>query len=176
MLLRRMADFQPELVARAVEQLGATAADYRAAHNRWQSLLRARRAPRGLALLRAVLGPPDDQRAIEVGDVTVTSCSWGLAGLWPDLRWRALVGEADVVLDAALVRPAEVPELPPVADLRPWSCVVGDALARLPGAREIDPDVPTRWLVEVDQNGVTWRLWFVHGLLQALERDAASGG
>jgi hypothetical protein len=169
MLLRRMADYQPDLVAWAIAELGATPVQYRAAHNRWQSLLRARRAPGGLTLLRAVLGPPDDLSTIEVGDVTVTSCSWGLAGLWPDLRWRALVGEADVVLDAALVRPGEVPALPPVADLRPWSCVVGDALARLHGAREIDPDVPTRWLVEAEQDGVMWRLWFVHGLLQAVE-------
>jgi hypothetical protein len=38
MLLRRMADFQPELVARAYAKAGATRADYLAAHNRWQSL------------------------------------------------------------------------------------------------------------------------------------------
>ena len=173
MLLRRMADFQPELVARACAGLGATPARYRDAHNRWQSMLRAARAPRGLALYRAVLGPPDDRVEIEFGDVTVVACRWRLAGLWPDLRWQALVGEADVVLDAALVRPGEVPELPPVPELRPWSCVVGDVTARWPDAREIDPDVPTRWLVEVEQSGVTWRLWFVHGLLQIVE---PSGG
>ena len=168
MLLRRMADYQPELVALACAELDATPARYRAAHNRWQSMLHARRAPRGLALYRAVLGPPDDLAAIEVGDVTVTAHTWRLAPLWPDLRWQALVGEADVVLDAALVRPGEVPELPPVPELRPWSCVIGDVTARWPDARQIDPDVPTRWLVEVDRAGATWRLWFVHGLLQVV--------
>jgi hypothetical protein len=60
------------------------------------------------------------------------------------------------------------PSLPAAPALRPWSCVVGDALASLPGAREIDPDVPTRWLVEVDQAGTTWQLWLVYGLLQAV--------
>ena len=174
MLLRRMADYQPELVARACAELGATQAQYRAAHNRWQSMLRATRAPRGLALYAAVLGPPEDQEAIEFGDMTVTACRWRLAALWPDLRWQALVGEADVVLEAALVRPDAVPELPPVSELRPWTCVIGDVTQRWPDARQIDPDVPTRWLVEVDQSEVTWRLWFVHGLLQLVAPE--SGG
>src|SRR5262245_6308042 len=169
MLLRRMADYQPELVARACAELGASPGRYRAAHNRWQSMLRTRRAPRGFALYRAVLGPPDDRALIEIGDVTVTACRWRLAGLWADLRWQALVGEADVVLGAALVRPGDVPELPPVPELRPWTCVIGDATQRWPDARQIDPDVPTRWLVEIDDAGVTWRLWFVHGLLQLVE-------
>ena len=169
MLLRRMADFQPELVSRACERLGATPAQYRQAHNRWQSMLRSRRSPHGLALYRAALGPADEQRAIEVGDVTVAAHTWALVGLWPDLCWRALVGEADVVLEASLVRASgvPVPRLPAPPELEPWSCVVGDVLARLPGAREIDPDVPTRWLVEVDHAGTTWQLWFVYGLLQA---------
>jgi len=173
MLLRRMADYQPELVARACAELGATQAQYRAAHNRWQSMLRATRAPRGLALYAAVLGPPEDREAIEFGDVTVTACRWRLAALWPDLRWQALVGEADVVLEAALVRPDAAPELPPVPELRPWTCVIGDVTRRWPDARQIDPDVPTRWLVEVDQPCATWRLWFVHGLLQLV---APAGG
>jgi hypothetical protein len=171
MLLRRMADFQPDLVAVACEQLGATPAQYRQAHNRWQSMRRSARAPRGLALYRAALGPPDGQHAIEVGDVTITSCTWALVGLWPDLCWTVLVGEADVVLEASLVRAAgvPVPSLPPAPQLAPWSCVVGDVIACLPQAREVDPDVPTRWLVEVDQAGTTWQLWFVHGLLQVVQ-------
>ena len=121
-----------------------------------------------------MLGPPEDRESIEFGDVTVTACRWRLAALWPDLRWQALVGEADVVLEAALVRPDAVPELPPVPELRPWTCVIGDVTQRWPDARQIDPDVPTRWLVEVDQSEVTWRLWFVHGLLQLVAPE--SGG
>ena len=170
MLLRRMADFQPELVTRACEQLGATPAQYRQAHNRWQSMLRSQRSPRGLAWYRAALGPPDEQRAIEFGDVTVTACTWALVGLWSDLCWRALVGEADVVLEASLVRPAGAssPSLPAPPEIEPWSCVLGDVLAHVPGAREVDPDVPSRWLVEIDHAGRTWQLWFVYGLLQAV--------
>ena len=38
MLLRRMADLQPDLVADALSQLGASRAEARAAHRRWQEL------------------------------------------------------------------------------------------------------------------------------------------
>jgi hypothetical protein len=78
MLLRRMADFQPELVARAVAKAGATRAEYLAAHNRRVSLLRSLSAPQGLALYEAVLGPPDAEREEAVGDVTLTA----LRGRW----------------------------------------------------------------------------------------------
>jgi hypothetical protein len=167
MLLRRMADFQPDLVAQAYEALGATHAQFMAAHNRWQTIQRSRRAPAGLRLLEAVLGPPDAQREIPWGDVTLTACTWRLVGLWPDLRWEAVVGLGGVVLEAALVRAtgSAVPDLGRPADLAPWSCVVGDALLRYPGAESVDPDVPSRQLVVVDGA----RLWFVHGLLQTVE-------
>jgi len=42
--------------------------------------------------------------------------------------------------------------------------VVGDVLAHDPDARQADPQVPSRWLVETGG----YRLLFVHGLLQAL--------
>src|SRR5258705_6422307 len=90
-LLRRMADFQPDLVTEAYRALGATHAEYMLAHNRWQTLRRSSRAPSGLPLYRAVLGPPDAQRIDEWGDVTTTACSWRLPGLWPDLRWEVVV-------------------------------------------------------------------------------------
>jgi hypothetical protein len=167
MLLRRMADFQPELVTAAYEQLGADRAEFMAAHNRWQTMLRSRRAPAGLSLYRACLGPPDTERPVEWGDVTLTACAWRLAGVWPDLRWEAMIGAGGVAIDASLVRAPDspVPELGPPADLAPWSCVVGDVLGRYPSAEHVDGDVPSRWLVVVD--GV--RLWFVYGLLQAVE-------
>ena len=176
MLLRRMADFQPHLVEASLEELGASRAQHMAAHNRWQTMLHSRRAPRGLDLYRAVLGPPDAERAERVGDVTVTACSWRLCFcarakqccLWPDLRWEVIVGAANVVLQGWLVRaPASpVPELKDPANLAPWSCVVGDAVARYPGAQQADPDIPTQWLVAVDGH----QLWFVHGLLQTVRR------
>jgi hypothetical protein len=188
MLLRRMADFQPELVRQAHEQLGADHAELdsprtarklrghaplgssrelTAAHNRWQTMLRSRRAPAGLSLYRACLGPPDAQRSVEWGDLTLTECAWRLAGLWPDLRFQVMVGAGEVVLDSGLVRAPDspVPPLGPPAGLAPWSCVVGDVLVTYPEAQQIDPEVPSRWLVDVA--GV--RLWFVYGLLQTAE-------
>jgi hypothetical protein len=33
-----------------------------------------------------------------------------------------------------------------------------------PAARQVNPDVPFQWLVQVDDH----ELWFVHGLLQAV--------
>jgi hypothetical protein len=162
MLLRRMADYQPERVAEAHQWLGATHREYMAAHNRWTTMLRSRRAPRGLTLLVAVLGPPDTQDTRAWGDVTITVCQWRLTDLWPDLRWEAIVGHAGVVLRETLVRAAgsPVPER-----LQPWACVVGDVLHHYPDARQIDPEVASRWLVEAHGE----RYWFVHGLLQKIE-------
>ncbi|WP_117215622.1 hypothetical protein [Allorhizocola rhizosphaerae] len=159
MLLRRMADFQPGLVEQAIAELGATHAEYMVAHNRWQSMLHARRASRGLDLYRAALGPPESEQDRRVGDVTVRACRWRLAGLWPDLHWEAVVGERRVVLHGWLVRASGTPMVG-----QPWGCVVGDVLERFPEARQRDPDVPSQWLVELGDA----RLWFVHGLLQAI--------
>ena len=166
MLLRRMADFQPDLVRAACEELGATHAEYMAAHNRWQTMLRSRRAPAGLDLYRAVLGPPDSTWDVPLGDTATTICQWRLPGLWPELRFQAVVGFNQVVLDATLVRSADAapPDLPPPARLAPWSCVIADALAAYPDARQQDPDVPTQWLVVVGAA----QLWFVYGLLQTV--------
>jgi hypothetical protein len=168
MLLRRMADFQPELVAAACEQVGASHAAYLAAHNRWQNLLRSRRAPQGLALYRAVLGPPETERPREWGDVTVTAHAWPLAGLWPWLRWEVLAGTGGAVVNAWLVRAPDspAPPLPPPGRLAPWSCVVADVLREHPDARYVEPDAPHRWLLDVPANGRLYRMVFAHGLLQ----------
>lgn len=172
MLLRRMADFHPDLVTAACEEMDAPHAEYMAAHNRWQSMLRSRRAPAVLALYQAVLGPPDSERSFHIGDATLTSCTWRLPGLWPQLRWEAVVAEAGVALHGWLVRDAEspVPDLPAPERLAPWSCVVGDVEARMAGARAADPQVNSRWLAFVDDDqGRQWRLLFVHGLFQTAE-------
>jgi len=188
MLLRRMADFQPELVAAACGQVGASRATYLAAHNRWQTMLRSRRAPAGLTLYRAVLGPPQTQQPREWGDVTVTAYTWPLAGLWPSLRWEVLAGTGGAVANGAaasgaaaggaavngavanawLVRAPEdpAPRLPAPDRLAPWSCVVGDVLAAHPQARHVDADAPHRWILEVPVAGAVHRLVFTHGLLQ----------
>ena len=163
-LLRRMADYQPELVRNAYTRLGATKADYLRAFNRWQTMLHSRRAPRGLTLLHAVLGPEDHLETVRLGDVTATVCHWRLP-LWPDLRWQAIIGAADIVIDSTLVRAPDTPRprLPETPE--PWSCVVADTLDRWPDARQINPEVPDRWLVETDRH----RLWFTHGLLQRVD-------
>jgi len=167
MLLRRMADFQPHLVEAARFETQASHAEYMAAHNRWQTMLYSRRAPRGLDLYRAVLGPLDTERAERVGDVTVTACAWKLPALWPDLRYEVIVGAGNVVLHGWLVRApgSPVPALGKPADLAPWSCVVGDAVANFPGALQKDPGVPHQWLVTVAGH----QLWFVHGLFQLVK-------
>lgn len=173
-LLRRMADFQPELVAAARERVGATHARYLAAHNRWQRMLHSRRAPAGLDLYRAALGPPDEVRDLPWGDVLVTSHTWRLAGLWPRLRWEVLVGEGGAVLNGWLVRaPGDpVPDLPPPDRLAPWSCVVGDVTGLVPEVRVREPDAPHRWELEASGH----RLVFVHGLLQWVDRVATRSG
>ncbi|WP_155368062.1 hypothetical protein [Catellatospora vulcania] len=169
MLLRRMADFQPDLVEAACAELSASHAQYMDAHNRWQTMQRSRSAPKGLLLYEAVLGPADERREVPYGDAVLTAHRWRLPGLWPELRWEALVGTEDFVLHGWLVRSADsaVPELGAAEGLAPWSCVVDDVLARFPKARQRDPETPARWGVDVpDDDGGVCRLMFVHGLLQ----------
>jgi hypothetical protein len=188
MLLRRMADFRPDLVAAAYEEMGASGAQYLAAHTRWQRMLRSTRGPRGIGLYRAVLGPEDDERTRRWGDSTLSVHTWRLSpvarpepdcrggehpeplsGLWPALRWEIIVGHGGAVLQGWLVRPRgePVPELPTPDRLAPWSCVVNDAVARFPDARPAEPDAPSRWVMEVGaEPGERYRLVFVHGLFQ----------
>lgn len=163
MLLRRMADFQPELVAEACVAVGASHAEYMAAHNRWQSLLRSRRAPRERDLLTATLGPPDAERAERFGDVTLARCAWRLPGPWPDLRWETVLGVDGTVLNGWLVRAPDSPS-PTLDTFAPWSCVVGDVLAAGADATQSDPDIPSQWCVDAAGH----HLVFVHGLLQRI--------
>lgn len=166
-LLRRMADYTPELVEDARAALGATLADQREANRRWQKMNHSRTAPRGMTRLRAVLGPPEETGQERVGDLTCETARWPLS-LWPDLRFEALAGPGGAVWQDWLVRtPGQAP--PPIermATLAPWSCVVGDVLARLPDARPREGDAPTRWVVRRTEDGVTYDAHFVYGLLQ----------
>jgi hypothetical protein len=179
MLLRRMADFQPELVTRAYRRLDATRADYLAAHRRWQELLRSARAPTGLALHRAVLGPGAQERRLRLGDAEATAWSWPLPALWPDLRWRVLVGVADVVLAAGLARASDAapPRLPSARRLRPWSVTLPEVLAGYPTARQVDPETPGHALVLVGRAGAPpYRLWFAHDLYQIGDEGGPAAG
>src|SRR4051794_5212431 len=102
-LLRRMADLRPDLVAEALPRLSADRAQARVAHRRWQALHHAPRAPRGLALRTAVLGPADTVEDRRIGDLAVQLRRWPLP-LWPHLRWEVLSGPGGTVLHEQLVR------------------------------------------------------------------------
>src|SRR4051794_35822328 len=102
-LLRRMADVRPDLVAEALPRLGATRAEAHAAHTRWQALQHSPRAPRGLARRTAVLGPPEELEDRRFGDLDVQVRRWPLP-LWPYLWWEVLTGPGGSVLNEHLVR------------------------------------------------------------------------
>ncbi|MBM7806336.1 hypothetical protein JOD57_002173 [Geodermatophilus bullaregiensis] len=161
-LLRRMADLRPDLVAEALPRLGADRAAAHAAHTRWQALHHAPRAPRGLALRAAVLGPAERVEARRLGDLDLEVRHWPLP-LWPHLRWEVVSGPGGTVLHEHLVRAPGSP-VPPAAEgrLRVWEHVVAD-VSGLPGAVEVDPQVVTRWEVRLP-SGTTAA--FVWGLLQ----------
>ena len=71
-----------------------------AAHTRWQALQHAPRAPRGLALRTAVLGPPEELEDRRFGDLDVQVRRWPLP-LWPHLYWEVLTGPGGSVLQRA---------------------------------------------------------------------------
>ncbi|WP_448615227.1 hypothetical protein [Modestobacter sp. URMC 112] len=165
-LLRRMADTRPDLVLEALPRLGADRAEAHAAHTRWQALQHSPRAPRGVTLRTAVLGPPEEVEDAPFGDLDLVVHRWPLP-LWPHLRWQVLAAPDGPVLHEELVRApgSPVPAARP-GDLRVWEHVVAD-VAALPGAVDVDPDVVTRW--EVHLPGACAE--FVWGLLQRVTPD-----
>jgi hypothetical protein len=139
-LLRRMQDFQPELVAAALRALGVPRTAMREANRRWQGRLRARggRAP-GAARDRdfaALLGPAESVARRAHGDTTLDVHVWRVP-LWPDLRFEATCGVGGVALGAWLVRAPDAagPALRTLADLAPWGCTVDEAGRAFPPAR-----------------------------------------
>ncbi len=168
-LLRRMADLRPDLVAAALPRLGADRAAARAAHRRWQALHHAARAPRGLALRTAVLGPAEETAARRFGDLELAVHRWPLP-LWPHLRWEVLSARGGSVLHEHLVRAPRSP-VPPAAPERllVWEHVLDDVVT-LPGATSVDPRVASRWEVHLPGGA---RARFVWGLLQEVRASAA---
>jgi hypothetical protein len=168
-LLRRMADYQPELVEQARAQLGATVADQRAAHHRWQQLLHSRRFPSGIKGFAAALGPAESVREMAYGDVMCLAHRWSLPVLWPDLAWEAVsFPGGGSVLQAWLVRASGAPG--PLIDLpalEPWSCVVADLAIAHPGSRSVDLQTNSRFGLDIDGR---WLATFVWGLLQKVEQ------
>ena len=127
-LLRRMADVRPDLVAEALPRLRASRGEAHAAHTRWQALQHSLRAPRGLSLRTAVLGPPDELEDRRFGDFDVQVRRWPLP-LWPHLYWEVLSGPGGAVLNEHLVRAPGSP-VPPATptDLRVWEHVLDDVI------------------------------------------------
>jgi hypothetical protein len=166
-LLRRMADTRPDLVADALPRLGADRAEARAAHRRWQALLHAQRGPRGLAAHTAVLGPPAGRDEVRTGDLRLVAHRWPLP-LWPHLLWEVLADPGGAVLAEQLVRAPGSPVPPASSGLLVWEHVVADVIA-LPGAVGVDPGVPPRWEVHLPDGT---RAGFVWGLLQQVHAPA----
>jgi hypothetical protein len=165
-LLRRMADLRPDLVAEALPRLGATRGQAHAAHARWEALQHSRRAPKGLALRSAVLGPPEEVEDRRFGDLDLEVRRWPLP-LWPHLYWEVLTAPGGEVLEENLVRRPGVfvPSAAP-GRLRVWEHVLDDVV-RLPGAVSVDPGVHSRWEVHLSDGT---RAQFVWGLLQRVSR------
>jgi len=171
-LLRRMADHNPDLVDDARRALGASMADMREANKRWQAMVRAPGARSAAARYRSVLGAPESVTARRIGDLDCEARQWPLP-LWPDLRFEVLAGPRGQVWNEWLVRApgARPPDLRTVEDLTPWSCTVDEAARAFAPARPLEGTAPTRWglaFTAPDAQGVPREVVaeFTWGLLQ----------
>jgi hypothetical protein len=86
-----MADHNPDLVADARRELGATPTGMREADKRWQAMVRSPRARPAASRYRPVLGPPESEGKRTLGALECTVRQWPLP-LWPDLRLEVLAG------------------------------------------------------------------------------------
>ncbi|GAB1329758.1 hypothetical protein [Streptomyces sennicomposti] len=171
-LLRRMADHNPELVADARRELGVSLTDMREANKRWQAMVRSPGSRSAASRYRSVLGPPESTAARRIGDLDCEARQWPLP-LWPELRFEVLVGPNGQVWNEWLVRApgAEPPALRTLDDLAPWSCTVDEAARAFAPARPLEGTAPTRWglaFAAPDAEGVRHEVVaeFTWGLLQ----------
>ncbi|MFD5100147.1 hypothetical protein [Streptomyces albidochromogenes] len=167
-LLRRMADHQPDLVEDARRELGVTLADMREANRRWQAMVRSPRARGSAARYRSVLGPPETSVRRRIGDLECDALAWPVP-LWPGLRFEVLSAPGGAVWNAWLVRApgAPGPELRTAGDLRPWSCTVDEVARAFPPARPMEGTAPTRWRLGLTPpGGKPCVAEFTWGLLQ----------
>ncbi|MER6283515.1 hypothetical protein [Streptomyces sviceus] len=174
-LLRRMADHNPDLVEGARHTLGASIADMREANRRWQAMVRSPRARAAASRYRSVLGAPETVLTRKVGELECEAWLWPVP-LWPDLRFEALLApNGSTVWNEWLIRAphAEGPGLRTLEDLTPWSCTVDEAARAFPPARPLEGTAPTRWglaFTAPDEKGVRREVVaeFTWGLLQRL--------
>ncbi|MEU3981617.1 hypothetical protein AB0F77_16195 [Streptomyces sp. NPDC026672] len=171
-LLRRMADHNPELVDDARRELGVPLARMREANKRWQAMVRSRWARSAAARHRSVLGAPEEEAKRVIGDLECTALRWRLP-LWPDLRFEVLLSPEGAVWNEWLVRApgAPAPRLATLDDLTPWSCTVDEAARAFAPARPLEGTAPTRWglaFTAPDARGVRREVVaeFTWGLLQ----------
>lgn len=172
MLLRRMADHHPELVDDALRTLGASHAELRDAHRRWQARVHSRTFPGGERRYRTALGPPEAEEERQIGDLACRALRWRVP-LWPDLRFEVLcsAGADGAVWHEALVRApgAPAPTLHTLADLTPWSCTADDAARAFPPAALLPPDAPSRTRLSLTVGGAVVTAHFTWGLFQFLD-------
>ncbi|WP_106981016.1 hypothetical protein [Streptomyces fulvoviolaceus] len=178
-LLRRMADHNPDLVDEARRALGVSLADMREANKRWQAMVRSPRARGAASRYRSVLGTPESVITRKVGDLECEAWLWPLP-LWPDLRFEVLLAPNGAVWNEWLVRApgATAPSLQTLDDLTPWSCTVDEAARAFAPARPLEGTAPTRWglaFTAPDADGVRREAVaeFTWGLLQRVARREA---
>jgi hypothetical protein len=179
-LLRRMADFQPERVEQARTGLGASVTQMREANAHWQRMVRSRTFRLSVPVLCGFLGAPasETERAAGNAGIRFRLTRWDLP-LWPDLQLEAIAGPDGALMDYALARhpAAPMPKLARLDDLEPWSCVIGDVATAFQPARMREGSAPSRrellFAAPADdgrQQPVPARGEFVYGLLQRVER------
>jgi hypothetical protein len=145
-LLRRMADHNPDLVERARHELGVSITDMREANKRWQAMVRSPRARSAASRYRSILGEPESVTPRRIGDLDCEARQWPVP-LWPDLRFEVMVAPNGAVWNEWLVRApgAKAPALRTLEDLTPWSCTVDEAARAFVPARPLQGSAPTRW-------------------------------
>ncbi|MGW3955646.1 hypothetical protein ACWEKM_33080 [Streptomyces sp. NPDC004752] len=145
-LLRRMADHNPDLVEDARRELGVSIADMREANKRWQAMVRSPRPRLAASRYRSVLGAPESEGKRTIGDLECAVWLWPVP-LWPDLRFEVLVAATGAIWNEWLVRApgAPAPRLVGLDDLTPWSCTVDEAARAFAPARPLEGTAPTRW-------------------------------
>ncbi|MCY0947096.1 hypothetical protein [Streptomyces antarcticus] len=175
-LLRRMADFQPDLADRARHRLGASLADQREANKRWQAMVHPPDSVRGdpqsrsrgaLARYRSVLGPAESAERRKIGDLECEALLWPVP-LWPDLRFEVLAAPDGAVWNEWLVRApgAAGPVLESADDLLPWSATVDEVARAFAPVRPMEGTAPTRWRLAFTAGGRPCVAKFTYGLLQ----------
>ncbi|QEU80734.1 hypothetical protein [Streptomyces subrutilus] len=175
-LLRRMADFRPDLAEEARHRLGASLADQREANKRWQAMVRSPRSRGALARYRSVLGPPETRGPRRIGDLECEALLWPVP-LWPDLRFEVLAAPDGAVWNEWLVRApgAPGPVLESLDDLRPWSATVDEVARAFAPVRPMEGSAPTRWRLGFAAGGRPCVAEFTYGLLQSVAVADAPG-